>query len=495
MALNACIAPIVVRRSTATGGTGADIQAAIDEARTLNHLGRRVVYVPAGTWVLDSPLYLTDELDPNSFSDSVALIGDRPAYPSASGAVLTQLAATFNDGPIIIADVTRGPHIENLEIVGQNTVTLSSLEQIQRDDVWVSAGVSNDHVGIDIDGRSASAGSSRGVIRNVAIRNVAGGIRVANNGNQQGDVITFDHVSMQDCGRFAYSFGGTQTKGNVIVGGNVDACQYWIDCMRQPSNAGAYPPAVIGGTTTRIQRLFNLGQAIGPFNVSNHNAESFLSIGGLGLGAVSVAAPVVFTSCTFNNVEPITLPHADVHAFVWKPTIFHGCHFVPQSQTGDFTYRFYNGREMVFDLCSFAQLGHNAQVQFDFHTAAIPVDFRNCLHLTDGAPPSNLLVNGSPTATELSLGTETITATASTDEATFNINGVGLLLQRGDHIRIATPFQIKHEPVSFAYTYDGALGVVSDVNGDDITIASIAETAYANLPFTGEIFRRRNTVP
>lgn len=477
---------IHVRKSTTTGGTNVDIQAAVDEALASGSRIRRV-RIPAGDWQISAPISLSPA-SPSAPTLGLELVGERPAFATGDLTRFTNLRATFNNQPIVQASLTRGLSVANMVLWGTNAISanFASLDSLLLDSVWLAPGVTANHVGIALDNDiPVNGGSSAWTIRNVYFRDLARGLTVGAHANaQNGSEGTVDSCVFDFCGEAGYAPGHTQTKAVTFLSCFWNGCKRIVDGRLVGQLAG-WSPTIVGGGVTLCQRLVELNQS--PLNCSLNNVESTYGIGTLGSGFSLASRPSVFHGTQFDFWWPSAAgKHIGAHIYTFNQLEFSSCIFSHAGSNNPATLRVHNpNANVTFANCWFDSKADNGRLPIDGNDPT-RVRFGSCEY-QDGVSKLNL--HGTGSHSNLSLGGGTLVLTGP-GVATLTIAGIGAAdIGVGDLLAPSVAWTPKNRAANNPSTL--SIGEVVSKVGDTVTINGVPEEIEASPPAAQEWFRRR----
>lgn len=458
----------------------------------------------------------------------------------------TRIVPTFNNTFAIGIQGGRGIGIKNITFVGLNAIVLSAdYHEMMTNSTFVVAGCRDSryspYSGICVDpfgtsvpadggypGLSAyyvasAAGSSRIRFEGVICENFVVGTMITPNGSTQ----NAEDISFYDCrmtyGKVGVAAGQSQSRDVNWYTGNNAFNLYCFDGNSYGTQNGSAPK--IFGCNMAGKYLFNVSNTGGePVAASGIHAESFASIGFLGGPIATAAAPNSFTGCAFNFWDGGTGIFPDLHMIAQGSVSFNACLMATTALVYNSPIRFYHrtGAPVEAISCEFA---NHQQSEFwlapTLGIAATEFDelyFAGSI-FSDGSSrgPSSaqadlshtnlkfsianidrgLAPNGawfrihSGTATDInfvggaynsvSLGSPTIT-TGANGSATFTVAD-GTIVNTGDLIYTSTASNIESYSGGTVSISSIALGIVTVVNVNDITISgwpqSLASGVYA----------------
>lgn len=305
------------------GALGDDIQNDQPFLQTAINYGiitSKKVFIPNGTYKIDSPILLAKDLNGDLNYDffNFELEGENKPYIVNS---CPTIRATFSNTFALGIQKGKGVKISNIRLQGTNQLNFSpkqSFETIEAD--W-SIGSCRDeryspYSGINIDpfGMSlpvdggypgytsyyvqSSTGGSTGIdLCNIDIDGFVVGFAFSVNGTTfNSDRISIENPKLYNC-KSGMAFGQSQTKGisvkNIMCWGSV---RFLFDGTDYGSGVG-YMPHVDGGSLAGgVRSIFKFAQDWGPFYIQNLYAEYLLS---LGFTTGTGNNPLNFVNCHF----------------------------------------------------------------------------------------------------------------------------------------------------------------------------------------------------
>jgi hypothetical protein len=338
---------------------------------------------------------------------SMSLIGDNYSYAVGLG---PEILPTFNDKPAIIIQNARGVIIQNISIIGQNTILntlLANFSLMMVETNFVVGGARDsryspyaaiciDPFGTSVppDGgypgltsyyASGAAGSSLVIIDNTSIRDFVVGIMITPNAQTVNAENILFRGNIINGAKSGVAVGQAQSRAVIWQGGTVGFTYYGFDTASYGQQQGPLPNIV--GANMAGKYLFNVIPNYGtPPIIQNVHAESFASIGNF-YGPAASQQPVTFISCSFNfadfSIGGATKVYADSVYSSTAPTKFIGCSF--NGNVFDGPFRMYTTLATDFDVCTFTTFNDELPLWRSSGANALQFDnltFRDCV-LTD----------------------------------------------------------------------------------------------------------------
>ena len=541
-----------------------DVSTALNAATQAAITEQKRLILPTGLYNIDSP-WMIMKWSGSAFSFfSVDIEGDKTAWTAD---YLTQInnvtiRPSYDDKPAICIQNGRAVRLKNITVIGQNAISLTfpDYPEMMTDANWVTgtcrderyspySGIAIDPFGssVPVDGgypglsayyANPNSGSSDIMFENVKVTNFVTGFIISPNGTSpQGDMISFLNCEAL-YNKTGISVCQSQARGVSWTGGGIYWALYCFDGLEYGQRQG-YAPLIEGGIYAG-KYLFHVAASQGTQLIKGLYAESFASIGFLGIGSTS-DMPVVFEGSYFNFTNQGGI-FADWHLFTGAPIRFTGCTFTPPGELTTANrpspLRFFANTipGVTFDSCAWTSGGHTwpefpLSVTPSVHTRQWEnVTFDQCTfqdstrghangksllggrqrHYLASFPNAGVAVPGTmyeflytPDDTKMfrvvgsdverSLGTLTVTVGAN-GTATFTVAD-GTLVNTGDHIFTETAVDYEYINGTTLSGSWSSIGIVTNVATNDITISGVPQSLVTGNYALYEVYMPRYHEP
>lgn len=346
---------------------------------------------------------------------SMSLIGDNYTYAVDLG---PEIIPTFNDKPAIIIQNARGVIIQNISIIGQNTILdtlLSDYSLIMDEASFITGGARDsryspyaaiciDPFGTSVppDGgypgltsyyASGAFGSSLVIIDNTSIRDFVVGVMITPNADTQNAENICFRGNIISGTKVCVAVGQSQSRAVTWAGGASVFAYYCFDTKSYGRQQGSLPAIVAANMAGKY--LFNVLPNYGtPPLIQNVHAETFSSIGNF-YGPASSQQTITFIGCSFNfadfSIGGTEKIYPDSVYSSTAPTKFIGCAFIGLNFDGPF--RMYTTVATDFDTCTFTTFNEEFPLWRSIGANALQFNnltFRNCVLTGDAARGQNL---------------------------------------------------------------------------------------------------------
>lgn len=517
----------------------AALQAAIDYCID----NQRALFVPTGVYSISAPLIVGKFSAGSWLYSSLTIEGEKGTWQDEGALIKSpRIVPTFKDTFAIGIQNGRNVTIKNIVCFGLNTfgigngLTAPNYPEMMTNSTFVNNGVRDSryspYAGIAIDpfgtsvpadggypGMSAyyttgAAGSSSVILEQVRCKNFTIGVVVTPNGQTQ----NAEDISFKDC-NLSYNKVGlavcqSQSRDVLWLGGGIAFNLYGVDGNNYGEQTGSSPKIYNANMSGKY--LFNVDSRRGsPLVAVGVHAESFASIGFIGVGSVSTKDPAVFIGCGFNFSDFGGI-FADHHLLTYAPVQFIGCSVSTNGMTLKSPLRFIH--PTAVDTVTFSSCWFGGAVQNEFFIAPVSANdaypfvntyLKNCIfqdsstrgagglsNVSDYMTPlqasdmnkhvipygavirflgeSNLLKFVGGTQNSVSLGSTTVT-TGANGTATFTVAD-GTIVRTGDFIYTSTTTNYQNYAGSTVALASNCIGVVTAVVGNDITISGVPQS-------------------